>query len=281
VFGADIEVARRMGNLGYMARVLAQVTLPHSRPSGTEYVRRNGDFSLRILAPSEPGLPYGGVPRVVLAWLTTEAVRTRERRVVLGSNLSGFMTQLGLVPTGGRWGTIPRLQNQLKRLFTSRILYTYDGKNSFRSASLDVATESQLWWDPKDPNQQGLFQSTVTLGESFFNEIIERPVPVDVATLRALRRSPLALDLYVWMTYRNSYLDRPVNVPWEALHGQFGADYRLMRQFKFYATAALRKVHSAYPEARFEVGASGLRLLPCPPHIVKSGRPIRRLGTTV
>src|ERR1035441_3325503 len=99
VFAAEIEAARRTGNLGYMARVLSQVTLPHSRPTGTEYVRRNGNFSLSILAPSDPGLPYGGVPRIVLAWLTTEAVRTRERRVVLGKNLSKFMGQIGLVPT--------------------------------------------------------------------------------------------------------------------------------------------------------------------------------------
>lgn len=269
VFAAEIEAARRTGNLGYMARVLSQVTLPHSRPTGTEYVRRNGNFSLSILAPSDPGLPYGGVPRIVLAWLTTEAVRTRERRVVLGKNLSKFMGQIGLVPTGGRWGTIPRLQNQLKRLFTSRILCTYDGEDAFRSASLDVATETQLWWDPKDPHQLGLFESSVTLGEAFFKEIIERPIPVDVATLRALRRSPLALDLYVWMTYRNSYLDRPVTIPWQSLHGQFGADYKLVRQFKPKVASALAKVHEVYPEARFDVGESGLQLIPSKTHVGK------------
>jgi hypothetical protein len=267
VFGAEIETARRIGNLGYMARVLAQVTLPHSRPDGNEYIRHNGNFSLKVLAPSQPGLPYGGIPRVVLAWLTTEAVRKRERTVVLGNSLSKFMSELGLVPTGGRWGSIPRVQNQLKRLFSSRILCTYDGQDAFRTAALDVASSSQLWWDPKDPHQLGLFQSTVTLGESFFEEIIERPIPVDVATLRLLRRSPLALDLYVWMTYRNSYLDRPVEIPWEGLHAQFGADYRLIRQFKPHVTAALAKVHRAYPEARFETSSKGLRLIPSPTHI--------------
>lgn len=267
VFGADIEAARRLGNLGYMARVFTQVTLPHSRPTANEYTRHNGRMTLSMWSPEHIGLPYGGVPRIVLAWLTTEAVRTRERRVILGGSLSKFMSQLGLAPTGGTRGSIPSLQNQLKRLFTCHVVHSYDAPDGFLHSALDVATESQLWWDPKDPFRHGRFESSVTLGESFFNEIIERPVPVDVTALRALRRSPLALDLYVWMSYRNSYLERPVNIPWEALHCQFGADYRLIRQFKFYATAALRKMHSAYPEARFESVGSGLRLLPSPPHV--------------
>jgi hypothetical protein len=34
------------------------------------------------------------VPRLLLAWLITEAVRTRERDLVLGDTLSRFMAQL-------------------------------------------------------------------------------------------------------------------------------------------------------------------------------------------
>jgi hypothetical protein len=88
MFAAEIEAARRTGNLGYMARILAQVTLPHSRPEGSEYVRRNGRLTLSVLAPSHIGLPYAGLPRIILSWLTTEAVRTRERTLVLGPTLS-------------------------------------------------------------------------------------------------------------------------------------------------------------------------------------------------
>jgi len=52
VFADEVEAARRTGNLGYMARVLAQVTLPHSKPEGNEYVRRNGRLTLAVLSPS-------------------------------------------------------------------------------------------------------------------------------------------------------------------------------------------------------------------------------------
>lgn len=267
VFASELEAARGTGNLGYMSRVLAQVTLPHSAQPGSEYVRRNGRLTLSVLAPSHIGLPYGGLPRIILAWLTTEAVRTRERTLILGPSLSEFMAQIGLTPTGGRWGTIPRLQAQLRRLLACRIFCTYDSATTSRGRGIDVATDYQLWWDPMDPAQPTIWQSTVSLGERFFEEIIDHPVPIDTAALRALRRSPLAIDLYVWMTHRLSYLDKDVIIPWNALHGQFGADYRLSRQFKVKVIPALAKLHAVYPEARFDVEATGLRLMPSPTHV--------------
>jgi hypothetical protein len=82
VFATELDEAKKAGTLGYMARILAQVTLPHSKPEGNEYVRKNGFLTLSILAPSHVGLPYGGIPRVVLSWLTTEAVRTKSREII-------------------------------------------------------------------------------------------------------------------------------------------------------------------------------------------------------
>ena len=267
VFASEIEAARRTGNLGYMARVLAQVTLPHSRPEGNEYVRHNGRLTLSVLSPSHVGLPYGGLPRIILSWLTTEAVRTRDRTLVLGPTLTRFMSEIGLDSTGGQWGTINRFQSQLRRLLASRIFCTFDGEHSAMGAGLDVASRYQLWWDPKDPHQATLWQSTVTLGEDFFNEIIDHPVPIDTAALRVLKRSPLALDLYVWMTYRYSYLAKPVTIPWPSLYGQFGADYARLRKFREKLNEALTKVHALYPEARFDVTDGGLRLIPSKTHV--------------
>ena len=97
--------------------------------------------------------------------------------------------------------------------------------------------------------------------------IAERPVPVDMRALRLLRRSPMALDYYTWLTYRYSYLRKPTTVPWEAQHAQFGADYGRLRDFRSKAIEALAKVHSVYPDARFDAAQAGLTLRPSPTHI--------------
>jgi Plasmid encoded RepA protein len=97
----EVEAAKEAGAIGYMARVLTRATLPHKKVEGSQFKRSNGVFSLSVLAPEEVGLPYGTIPRLLLSWLTTEAVRTKTPELILGHTLSEFMTQLGLVPTGG------------------------------------------------------------------------------------------------------------------------------------------------------------------------------------
>ena len=257
-----------------MARLLVQATMPHSNPNTLRVERSNGLVTLRMTATGD-GLPYGGIPRLLLAWVTTEAVRTRERTVTLGPTLSGFMAQLDLVPTGGRWGTIPRLRGQMRRLFTSVVSATYDNRPEGRwdYTAIPVADQVHDFWDPQRPDQAALWESTVTLGERFFLEILERPVPVDMRALRALKRSPLALDLYTWLTYRMSYLRAPTAIPWEALHAQFGADYGLIRHFRAEVRRALGAVAMVYPEARVDASsASAIRLVPSPPHITAAAQ---------
>jgi hypothetical protein len=85
-----------------MARILVQATLPHSRPETHEFERVNGRFTLYMNAPPSVGLPYGSYPRLALAWLSTEAVRTRNREIELGPTFSSFM-QFVVARQGGGW----------------------------------------------------------------------------------------------------------------------------------------------------------------------------------
>ena len=69
-----------------------------------------------------------------------------------------------------------------------------------------------------------LWDSTIELGEKFFYEIIAHPLPIDMNILRSLKRSPLGLDLYLWLTYRTFNLKTPLCLSWRQIYRQFGAD---------------------------------------------------------
>ena len=71
-------------------------------------------------------------------------------------------------------------------------------------------------------SQSSLWESKIRLGEDFFNEIINHPVPLNLNTLNALKRSPLGLDLYLWLVYRTFTLRAPLRLTWRLLYGQFG-----------------------------------------------------------
>ena len=274
----EAETAREADALGFMARVLVQATLPHSAQVGNEFTRSNGHLTVSILAPSEIGLPYGSYPRLLLAWLTTEAVRTKSRELVLGPSLSAFMAELGLLATGGRWGTVPRVKDQMIRLFSSMITASaeiggIERLKGRRGRNVVVADDYTLWWDPQRPHQAALWQSTVKLSDPFFQQIVDRPVPIDMRAIKALKKSPLALDLYAWATYRVSYLARPTDIPWGALMLQFGAGYpdtaQGRRDFRKHFLGALRKVAAVYPALRAQEGDKGLFLRPCAPHVAR------------
>ena len=265
------EQAQEAGALGFMARAMVQATLPHSKVAGNEFTRVNGNYSLSIMAPSAIGLPYGTIPRLLLAWLTTEAVKTKSRELELGDSLSGFMAELDRMPTGGRWGSITRLKDQSRRLFSSSITAVYENGPWFAVINQTVADKAQFWWDNKHPEQAGLWKSTVTLSENFFNEVIDRPVPIDMRAIRALKKSPLALDIYSWLTYRASYLKRPTVIPWSSLALQFGSNYAELRNFKTAFMAELKKVVLVYGQVQVEATEHGLIVKPSLTHISKKG----------
>lgn len=266
--------AKEAGRLGFMARSLAIATMPHKKVLGSEFERTNGAFTLCMLAPSRVGLPYGSVPRLLMAWLTTEVVRTKEKEVVLGPSLSGFMRQLEMTPTGGRWGSISRLRDQMKRLFSCSIhgFWNDEGRSEIRNYI--VADEARLWWDPKSPEQAASWQSTVVVGERFYQELLEHQVPVDLRALQALKRSPLAIDIYVWLTYRMSYLREDTKITWLGLQAQFGSGYPMSpqgeRNFRKAFLEQLKKVILVYrPEPpQVEVTSEWLLLRPSRTHIL-------------
>ena len=267
----EAQDAKEAGALGYMARALVQATLPHSKPDSNEFERRNGAFTLVMLAPSKVGLPYGVIPRLMMAWMTTEVVRTKRRELVLGDSMSEFMRQLDMNPTGGRWGSITRLRDQSRRLFTTSVSCFYEGNDVVGEGGFRIADRHMLWWDPHSPDQKSLFNSTVMLSERFYDEVRTSPIPIDMRAMKALKKSPLALDIYFWLTYRLSYLRQARLIPWAALQMQFGASYgndgQGPRDFKRAFLRELKKVAVLYPKAKAREQEGGLYLQPSVTHI--------------
>ena len=105
-------------DMGFMARMMALCSLPRTNPGNRhQYKRVNGPFKLIMIAGGDNKLPFGNLPRLLLAWVCTEAVRTQSRELVLGRSLSDFMRKLDVISSdsGGSWGIRTRLKNQMDR----------------------------------------------------------------------------------------------------------------------------------------------------------------------
>ena len=281
----EIKAEPDATEMAFMARALVQATLPHSDPGEVPiWGRTNGRLTLTIKPdweldpktnqPRSSGIPYGTIPRLLLFWITTEAVKTKSRRLELGNSLSAFMRELGLQPTGGRWGSIPRLREHMKRLFRAKISFDVhqEAAGNLGQAWLDmqVAPKGELWWSHHQPDQASLWKSWIELGDSFFEAICSAPVPVDMRALRVLKNSPMALDLYAWLNYRSFTLERQGReqfVPWRGLAQQLGSDYSDIKDFRKNVKPAIRKIHAVMPGLNIEFADGGLILYPGKPSI--------------
>jgi len=265
----------------YMARQLVQVTLPHKNPGSVPtWSRKNGNLTLRIQPGYKKdsvtgkdvcvGYPYGIIPRLLLFWIITEAVRTKSRRLELGHSLNGFMAALGLnhETGGGKRSDARRLREQMERLFNAFISFEGDITRGIRigNARLNMAITSQtmFWWNPSDPDQAA-WGSWIELSQEFYEAITAAPVPVDMRALVALKKSPLALDLYAWLVYeafRSHKSGEPRFETWEQLHAHIGGEYTHIQHFRAKVKAALAKIKVVYPGLRLGNKQGGIEVLP-------------------
>lgn len=280
--GQELENANQVGSVGFMARMLVQVTMPHSKVSSDRFVRSNGGFTVQMIA-SDPrvGLPYGSIPRLVLAWMTTEAVRTKCPTLELGRSFSSFVRSVGLVPegrtvSGGKRGVGTMAQRQTLALLKAIVSWSYHEQNRDRGKNILVAEDYDLAWDPARGEDMTLWSSKVTLSQKFFEEMTSSPVPIDLRALKALKRSPLRLDIYSWLTWRMYSIKRPTQIPWEYLKAQFGSGYaddsQGLRDFRKAFIEALSAVKLFYREANVTPLEGALSLRPSPTHILSESR---------
>ena len=92
-------------------------------------------------------LPFGHLPRLLMAWISTEAVRTQNRVLVLGDSLSDFMRELGIYSSDGKAYT--RLRNQMDRLFHASVQLSYEDKGNKAGISSFVADRTEFWWNER------------------------------------------------------------------------------------------------------------------------------------
>ena len=85
-----------------------------------------------------------------------------------------------------------------------------------------IAARGKDWWNPDNNSALPGWNSTIVIGEDLFNEIIRHPMPLDLTTLTALQRSPLGLDIYLWLVYRTFALRAPMRLSWPTIYSQFG-----------------------------------------------------------
>jgi hypothetical protein len=119
----------------------------------------------------------------------------------------------------------------------------------------------------------------VTLSESFFEELLAHPIPVDMEVVRGLLDSPGELDFYIWIVLRTWAIQRgasaevPLFGP-GSLREQLGTQVQAKRKFRQMVRNWLKRTKAFWPECPAEIAADGEILL------VKHGQAIASSQST-
>ena len=259
----------------FLCRQLIQVTLPHSNPGCIPiWTRKNNNLLLSIKQGYEKGkpigYPFGSIPRLLIFWMTKEALRNKSRIISLGDNLASFMREIGLSPSGGKRGNSTRLKTQMKRLFRADISleYDYNIPNVLTGTSwvdMKVAKKGNYWWNLKKPYKSILWEKWIELDKDFYNAITTYPVPLNVGALKILKNSAMALDLYAWVTWRAFAAQRSGKsqpITWQSFNKQLGANYNDLNNLRKKCKIALKKIKQVYPGLKIESINGGFNVLP-------------------
>jgi hypothetical protein len=255
----------------YQHTVFCQTGLPYRNPGDTVRIwnRRQGAARLEIEAGRafnpqaddfiDVGLPFGPKPRLILAYLNAEALRTGSPVIEVEDSLSAFVRRIGLCRDGR---SIRTVKDQLSRLSAAEIrLALAYGEAHARQVNAHIVGEFDLWF-PKDERQRVLWPTTVTLDPRYFESLQRHAVPLDERAIAALSHSAMGLDLYCWLAQRLHRVEprRPAFIPWTALKDQFGWHYGRMDKFKAVFRQTLDAVLTQYRGARLELDDRGMTL---------------------
>ncbi|MCX5497874.1 replication protein RepA [Kaistia dalseonensis] len=257
-------------SLRFMPTPLAICGLPHRRlpADQTEYERQQGRMSLvvtagKLRAPNGERLlqpvPWGPKARLIMAHLSTEALRNRSPVVETADTLKQFMDDMGFKMRGGAHGTIAPFKEQLRALAACRMEFSkWDGR---RSAQIDVKPlEKVELWFSDNPDQRSLWPTTITFSQQFYDELVKHALPVDVRALMAFSASSRKIDLLLWLTFRMTRLSSHYVLDWARLKEQFGDGFARDRKFRETFAAELASIHELFPKVPARLTERGLEM---------------------
>lgn len=264
----------------YLHSIICQVGLPRRKVDGLEFERTCGNAGLYIRAGKlwdgeqfiQQPVPYGPMPRLILSYLNSEALKNNSPIIEVGKSATDFLKKLGKSPSGGNTGSYTSFRKQVLALSACNLTLgfnvngkanTYDGKpiQQFEAWVNSSSQKSTLW-----PN-------AIEFSQDYYQTLKMHAVPLRFEALRALAGSALAMDIYVMLAERLHRINKPsVMLYWKNLRDQFGQEYigpNASKNFKKSFIPAFRKAVLVYPAADVVLVKGGVLMRPSPPAVPK------------
>lgn len=253
----------------FASPVCALALFPTSRPKD-KIIYQKTIKNTQIEIINGDGVPYGAMARQIFLLIITEAVKKKTKRISLGRSIPEFLEKLGLSVGGAQ---VNECYNQTLKIVGSSIKvkkFDANNKEHIQIINFSPIKGVDINWAKKNYRQKALEDSFVILSDDFYNEINSKSFPINFEIVKALNGSSLDIDLYVWLTYRNSFYTVEKFYTWTELKALFGENYKEMYDFKRKIIPSLERVKLFYPQVSYSTDKEGITFYPSVPSIPKT-----------
>lgn len=248
--GADTDFLR------FSMSAFVSTGFPFQKIKGPQHFERvNGNLTVTLSAPNNIGLPYGTHARLIILYICTEIVKSNGGTINLGKSLKDFVVNgLGRNWTTGKNGSAKIWREQLISVISLTITITETVGSARRSGlKLDkssIIKKMDLWWDKESSE---ITDSTLEVDQDFADLLLNHAVPLhrDAYMNLCETNSPLAMDVYSFLTYRAYTLEESglsqARMAWIELMKQTGTGLVKMSRFIEDFEIAIERVKRVWP----------------------------------
>ena len=276
----DLAVKKSLGevpeDIGFSSNIFMVFGLPTRRleKNPAYWVQETSLCRLTVMRHERYEVPYGCYARINQIFIDTE-VRTKSTNVIdLGRSFNEYVKKTGHKEGGANKALLRQLVNYVTSVL--RVEPTNPGQGRLLGIQSVVARAWDIFFDVKNPEQLMLSTGQIVLNEDYARYVHAHSVPLDMHVVRCFKRSPLALDFYRFLAYRNNGLRKTTAFPERLLFEQLGTEQLTDRVTRSRLRKILRTIQLYWEvQAKFEDGY--FELEPSPPAVEQRTRRGRQL----
>lgn len=263
-------------DIGFSSNIFMVFGLPTIRLQGNPafWKKETSLCNLSITRNEKHEIPYGCYARMNQIFIDTE-IRTKNTNIIdVGKSFSEYIHKVGYSDGKANRSILKQLLNYVTCVIQVEPKTSFPGH--FMGIHSVVARAWDIHFDVKNPDQLMLSKGQIILDEEYARYIHKHAVPLDMNVVRSFKRSPLALDFYRFLAYRNNTLTKPISFPDKHLFEQLGTDQQADKVTRIRLKHILKAIQMYWPvKASFE--DRHFLLEPSPPavqHKIPSKLPI-------
>jgi hypothetical protein len=268
---AEVEVPE--DEIWYQFSSFCTHMLPQTKTDRTEVITKYPNHTMSIECVK--GVPYGGIARMIILYVNSMAVKYRSKEIEIGSSIKSFVENLGYSVNYRKGSINDEVMQQLEKIYhstfvLSKVVKTMSSNNEVLIEENKLRFhlfDGQVTWNIIQNSLSGNNGAKVIISNEYFKEILAHPVPLSFEALKSLKKSPFALDLYAFISYRANS-NRMIAAKLNSLQCQFGDDGPTWR-FKEKLQRALIYLHKEWPQCNVILKKDVLLIPKMAPHIAE------------